>query len=383
MFRRSAVFLVGALASVAIACAPSAPSSTGNATPGQPAASAPQPTAAAPQPTVAPAAQSAQKVTLTWASSGGSLTTAEQATLAEPYMKANPNVTINMDQPFDYAKIKAMVEANNVTWDMVETGSDYGLKGQESLLEKLDCTLIPCQDLQPDKFATTGYRVPFVTVGNGLAYRTDVYPSGKEPQGWADFYNVEKFPGKRVMWKARPQFILESALVADGVDPQKLYPLDVDRAYKKLDTIKDSVIWVGSPQECVESLANKAANMGFCFSGRAHDIAAQGAPVAFQWNQAFINGGYLVIPKGSKNVQAVMKLIAYITSAEHNADLTMKYPYGPVNPKAFDKINPDPKERAWIPGATMADKAIPLNDIWWSDNLEANATRWQEWLLKG
>jgi putative spermidine/putrescine transport system substrate-binding protein len=323
--------------------------------------------------------QERQKVTLTYAGFGGALLEAEKKAFLEPYMKANPHVTIITDTPVDYAKLKAMVEAKNVTWDVVEVGSDFGLKRQEALLEPIDCAVVPCQDLQPEKYKTTGYRAVFGTFSPVLGYRTDVFPAGKEPKGWPDFYDLKGFPGKRVLFRARPQYILESALIGDGVDPKQLYPLDVDRAFRKLDTVKDAIVWANSTQHCAELLRAKTAVMGLCFNGRLADVQAQGAPVAMQWNAGFVAGGYVVIPKGSKNAKEAMKLIAYMTSAEHNADFSWHYPSAPVNRRALAKADPAKKE---VLGTEYADRIVGQDDVWWTDNFEAVNLRFQEWLRK-
>jgi putative spermidine/putrescine transport system substrate-binding protein len=325
--------------------------------------------------TVPGAAQ--EKVTLTYAGFGGALLEGEKKAYLEPYMKANPHVTIVTDTPVDYAKLKAMVEAKNVTWDVVEVGSDFGLRAQEPLLEPIDCTVVPCQDLQPEIYKTTGFRTVFGTFSPVLGYRTDVFPAGKEPRGWPDFYDLKNFPGKRTLFRARPQYILESALLGDGVDPKRLYPLDVDRAFRKLDTIKDAIVWATSTQHCAELLRAKTAVMGLCFNGRIADIQNQGAPVAMQWNAGFVAGGYLVVPKGSKNVKEAMKLIAYITSAEHNAAFSRHYPSAPTNRKALDKVDPSKKD---VLGTAFTDKIVGQDDVWWTDNFAAVNLRFQEWL---
>jgi putative spermidine/putrescine transport system substrate-binding protein len=208
-----------------------------------------------------------------------------------------------------------------------------------------------------------------------------VFPLGNVPRGWADFYDLRKFPGKRAHYKARPQFVLEAALVADGVDPKRLYPLDVDRALRKLTTVKDAIVWAQSTQQCAQLLRDRVAVMGACFSGRIYDIQGQGSPVAMQWNQAFTVGGYLVVPKGSTNVKEAMKLIAYITSAEHNADMSYSdtYPVPPVNVKALSKVD---HSKSGALGTPYANRAIAIDDSWWTANFEAVNQRWQEWLLK-
>jgi putative spermidine/putrescine transport system substrate-binding protein len=124
----------------------------------------------------------AEETTLTYAGYGGALQKAEEAGWLNPYMKENPDVKIIYDN-VDYAKLKAMVESGDVVWDLATTAGDFGLKKDEVLLEKIDCTIVPCSKMQPEKFQTTGYRVPHQTSGVVLGYNTAKMPEGKKTEG--------------------------------------------------------------------------------------------------------------------------------------------------------------------------------------------------------
>src|SRR5262249_35156311 len=100
------------------------------------------------------------QITITFTGSGGALQEAETKYYFEPYLKLQPNIKIQQDSPINYAKLQAMVEAGNVTWDLAEGGPGFGLSPQHTkLLEKVDCNVVPCAHLQPDKYPTTGYRI--------------------------------------------------------------------------------------------------------------------------------------------------------------------------------------------------------------------------------
>jgi putative spermidine/putrescine transport system substrate-binding protein len=265
-------------------------------------------------------AAGAEETTLTYAGYGGALQKAEETAWLSPYMAANPGVKIIYDN-VDYAKLKAMVESGNVVWDVATVAGDFGLKSDEPLLEKIDCAVVPCADLQFDRFQSTGYRVPHQSSGVVLGYNTSKMPEGKTPQSWADFFDLQSFPGKRVVMMDLSSYVFEQALLGDGVDPKAMYPLDYDRAIAKLNSLGDSLIVAPSYQGCAELVGSGEAVMGGCWYGRFDDVKYRAhAPVEIQWNQAIVAPGYLVVPKGTKNRDAVMKLIAYITSAEHNAD---------------------------------------------------------------
>ncbi|HET7677389.1 MAG TPA: extracellular solute-binding protein, partial [Candidatus Limnocylindrales bacterium] len=137
-------------------------------------------------------------VTLTFVSYGGAYQEAQRKGWLEPYAKANPNITFKEEEPTEYAKLQAMVQAKNVTWDVVDVGSDFGLERNKDILEPIDCNVVPCGDFPPQFKGT--YRIADIIYGVVMAYRTDKF-GGAEPAGWADFFDLQKFPGKRGLWK--------------------------------------------------------------------------------------------------------------------------------------------------------------------------------------
>lgn len=317
------------------------------------------------------------EITLTFTSWGGAWQEAATEAWLDPYMEENPHVTIVQDEPTDYAQIQAMVEADNVTWDVVNVENDFGLTRNEELLEELDCDVIPCDDLQPDQLLTTGYRTPMILWSIVMAYRTDAW-DGAEPQGWEDFFDTEAFPGPRTVRRDGPgSGILEGALLADGVDPDDIYPLDVDRALEKIETISDDIIWWEVGQQCAQLLADNEAVMGVCYNGRVFDIQQEGAPVEIQWNGALTQADYLVIPAGSPNREAGMDLIAYITSAEHNARASDYISHAPPNVNAVDDVNPDME--ADLP-TTYADQTLFRDDEYLDEHFDDLSQQFLEWL---
>jgi putative spermidine/putrescine transport system substrate-binding protein len=320
---------------------------------------------------------SAEDVTLTFASFGGALQKAEEAAWLKPFADANPGVKIVYDS-VDYAKLKAMVEANNVVWDVAVVANDFGLTADEPLLEKIDCGIVPCNELQPDRFPTTGYRAAHSTSGLAIGYNTQKMPAGKVPENWADFFNVSAFPGKRVVMMDASSYVFEQALLGDGVAPKDLFPLDIDRAIKKLNSIGDDLVIAPSYQGCAELLATGEAALAGCWTGRLTGAKyGAGAPVEVQWNQGIISPGYLVIPKGTKHKDWAMKLVAFITSADHNAAQAEYIDYGPTNIKALDKVDPAKKDRLQ---SSYLDKSVFLDDLWYDKNRPEVTKRFAEWM---
>jgi len=317
-----------------------------------------------------------EEVAIAFCTYGGSFGKAIEDAWVTPYMAANSNVKIAMDEPTDYAKIQAMVEAENVTWDLVDVGNDFAIGDFEKLCEPLDSSVIPMDELNPEVLVTTGYRVPFISYSVVVAYRTDKF-GDDPPTSFADFFDLKKYPGKRGVYNDVMGVALEIALVADGVDPAELYPLDMDRAYKKLDTIKDQIVWWDTGEQSVQLLVDGEISMGVSWNGRITAAAKEGAPITNMWDQHFLTADYLMIPKGSANVDPAMEFIAYMVSADHNAEIAKFIDYGPVNVNAADKV--DPEVAKTLP-STYLDGALALDDIWWGQNRNDLTAGWQAWV---
>lgn len=319
-----------------------------------------------------------EQITLVFVGFGGPTQEAETKAWLEPFMEEHPNIKVIYDFT-DYAKLQAMVQSENVTWNVVSVGNDFGLESHEHLLTRIDCNIVPCDELQPEKYPTTGYRVPEDVSGLALGYNTEDL-GGRVPQGWADFFDVEKFPGKRVMVANLAAFPMEMALVGDGVDPANLYPLDIDRALRKIESLGDNLILTADFQECAELVGTGDAVMGYCFSGRFVDARSDGAPIEIQWNQNVLAPAYLVVPKGANNVRESMQLVAFALSAERNADFSDYIPYGPPNVNALDNVDASVREDLPTTYQTPAYSPIFTDDLWWDANRAEVTERWEEFL---
>ena len=172
---------------------------------------------------------------LVFASSGSSYQRAQTKAWLEPYSKET-GTKIHQDWPTDYAKIQSMVENNKVVWDVVNVSNDFGLQSTAELLEPLDYFIIDGEPIL-EGYATE-YRIACMLYANTLAYNTERIAG--TPSSWADLFDTQTFPGRRGFRKS-PWETLEVALLGDGVAPEDLYPLDVDRALDKLDTIRDQM----------------------------------------------------------------------------------------------------------------------------------------------
>jgi len=217
-----------------------------------------------------------------------------------------------------------------------------------------------------------------ITYGVVLAYNTEK-TGGQVPQGWADFFDTTKFPGKRGMWDYSTGGIFEFALLADGVAPADLYPLDLARATKKLDTIKNDLVYWSSGAESQDLIGKGEVTMTMAWNGRAYSAKhIDNKPVEIQWNQQIVTADYLVVPKGTPNKDLAMDFIAWATCKENNAAPSNYIPYGPTNKLAT--ANPDKVAELSVSNAD-ANTAY-FDDAWIVENAQLIEDAYQAWKTK-
>jgi putative spermidine/putrescine transport system substrate-binding protein len=213
-----------------------------------------------------------------------------------------------------------------------------------------------------------------------LGYSKTAYKDDKRPQSWADLFDVEKFPGRRML-RDRVSPMMEIALLADGVPPEKIYPLDVDRAFKKLDTIKkQSIFWTTNSQS-QQLMVDGEVSLGVIINGRAYDAVKKGANhIAIEWNQHIQSVDYLVVPKNAPNRAVAMALINQMTTKEAQAKVANLMALAPTNPEAFPLIEEGVKP--WLTtNPDYASKGMLVNENYWKTNLKPLSERWAQWKL--
>ncbi len=269
-----------------------------------------------------PALKGVQQLVL--ANGGGALSEAFKKSYFEPFTKLI-GVKI-VEAANDIAKLKAMVESKNIEWDLaqVDAALAAGL-ARQNLLEALDYGVIK-KDQLVEGVAKELY-LPCDFAACTIAWNTKSFPNGG-PKTWAEYWDEGKFKGKRGFWK-KPVQTLELALIADGVDFKKLYPLDVDRAFKALDRIKKSTTFWTSGAQSIQLLMDRELDLSMIWNGRIQGPKDDGKPVDFTFNQALIVGDSWVVPRGSKNKAAAMEFIAFAVSGPTAGDLCPEHPLQP------------------------------------------------------
>ena len=315
-------------------------------------------------------AQSSQIVFTRW---GGTTQAAQKKSWTDPFT-ASSGVKVVMDGPTDYGKFKAMVESGNVVWDVVDVEGDFAARAaKDGLLEPIDYNVVQKASLDP-RFSGT-HHVGSFYYSFVLGYNKDTFKTA-QPANWTDLFDMKAYPGKRTLYKWSAPGVLELALLADGVPADKLYPLDLDRAFKKLDTIKSQIIWWTGGAQSQQLLASGEAPLGMFWNGRINAIESTGGNVGMSWNQNLTAADVLVVPKGSKNKAAAMKFLAAASSAKAQADFAAETSYAPINKDA----------KAMMPAAAVKNlpdqftkTQINLNMAYWAENRDAIGKRWYAW----
>ncbi|HEX5146822.1 MAG TPA: ABC transporter substrate-binding protein [Conexibacter sp.] len=317
---------------------------------------------------------------LTFNTWGGAYQEAQQKTFV-PAFEQQTGTKVNVTNPIDYAKLKAMVQNGNVVWDVADVEPYVAYQDcKNGLLERLDYNVIRTKFLR--SMPPTDCSVPNGAFGLALAYNTDKYKAGNRPTSWADFFDTTKFPGQRAVPNYAESGILEAALLADGVPRDRLYPLDYQRAFRKLDTIKDDLVFWQSGDQSEQLMESGEVSMCACWPTRMYDAHAnQGTPIGIEWNNALYGYDVDVIPKGAPNVANGQRFIAFLTSPQQEIAMTRYTPWGPSAVEAAD--NPSPVTKAWNP-TTPEHRAtgVPIDYSWWGPNSPALDRQFSTWLLQ-
>ena len=222
------------------------------------------------------------------------------------------------------------------------------------------------------------YAIGGVTIPMLLTYSTKAFNAGTAPKTWAEFWDLGKFKGQRGMYNG-PVYSLEFALLADGVPKDKLYPLDVDRAFKSLDRIKSKLHWWSQMSQPGPLL--KSGEIVLTPWVRTISHMLEGEPLGISYDGAALTFEAWVVPKGGKNPANAMKFINFALQARQQAELTKYIAFGPTNLAAMPMV--DPKVAALLSSAPQnMEKGFLLQGDWWGPNLDKLTERWNAWSLR-
>jgi putative spermidine/putrescine transport system substrate-binding protein len=335
---------------------------------------------------------SADVTVMSW---GGSYATSQIEAYNKPYT-AQTGVKVTMvDADNPATPVKAMVEANNVTVDVADVEYADAIRlCDEGMLETIDPAILPAApDGTPatDDFlpgALTDCAVATIVFSTVYAYDTTKFPEG--PTTMADFFNLEKFPGKRAMRKGA-KANLEMALMADGVPAAEVYsvletPEGVDRAFSVLDKIKKDTIWWEAGAQPPQLLADGEVAMTTAYNGRIFAAAvSEGKPFQTVWDGQVFEYDLFVIPKGAPNLEEAKKFLAFATDTQRLADQAKWISYGPARKSSASLVGlySDGKTEMAPHMPTNPDNmknALPSSYEFWVDRDAELNERFYAWL---
>ena len=327
-------------------------------------------------------ARAADELTIT--SWGGAYSESQRKAYYEPYMAAGNKVT-EAEYNGEVAKIKAMVEANAITWDVIDVDTATALQGcAEGALETIDWAKLGLDRAKFIGAELMECAVPTIVYGTVFGYDSSKLAEG--PTTINDFFDLAKFPGKRGIQK-NPTVNLEWALIADGVDAKDVYttlstPEGVDRAFKKLDTIKSEIVFWEAGAQAPQLLADGQVVMTSAWNGRLQGaIDKDKKPFKIVWDHQGLDWDWWAITKGTPKIEEAYRFVAFASGVGPQAEQTKFIAYGPANKDAIPGIAP-----ATLPNLPTAPDnlktAFNVDPQFWADHGDELKERFNAWLAK-
>ncbi len=331
--------------------------------------------------------------TLTVVSWGGAYTRSQVEAYMKPYTEKT-GVTFNVvDYNGGLEQVSRQVESGEIAWDIVDVELSDAIHGCDiGLFEEIPHEILPPGDdgmpIEDDFFTDTlqDCAVGEVVWATVFAYDRSKFPDEK-PRTIGDFFDIEKFPGKRGLRKS-PRVTLEWALMADGEKPTDVYrvltePGGVARAFGVLDKIRDHVVWWEAGAEPPGLLDDGKVVMTSAYNGRLFDaIAIENKPYVIIWDGQVWDIDMWAIVKGTKNLDTALDFVAFSTDTQRLADQAKYISYGPVRRSSMHLVE---RSMRWMLPTTFENMLNSVqNDFeWWADHQARMDQRFNEWLASG
>ncbi len=338
----------------------------------------------------------AESKELTVVSWGGAYTKSQVEAYHKPFEAARGVAVKSVDYNGGIAEVKAQVESGDVTWDVVDMEVADALRAcDEGLLEPLDPASFPAgADGTPatEDFyegALTECWATSIVFSTVVAFNDDKF-DGAKPNTIGDFFDTKTYPGKRGLRKQNPKATLEMALLADGVGAEDVYEVlateeGLKRAFAKLDTIKDDIVWWEAGSQPVQLLADGEVAMTTVYNGRVFDAMAEGKPFRIVWDGQIMEYDTYVVVKGSKNRDLAIDFVKFATETQQLANQASWIAYAPARKSALPLVGQHHATgEAMLPSLPTPDKGrhVTIDARWWADYQDEINQKWQAWLAK-
>ena len=308
----------------------------------------------------------------TW---GGAWEEAAKESLFAPFTKET-GIEIRTVAPVSFAKLAAQVRTGVYEFDITTLGvAELARADHAKLIAEPDKAILDPAKLWPQAVKMNG--VASHAFANIIAYRNDKFPQGVKD--WADFWNVAKNPGSRSLQRYAAR-VIAMALLADGVAPDRLFPYDLDRAFKSLEKIKPHVrVWWTQGPQSQQLLRDGEIDAIGMWDTQASRLVEQKAPVTVNVNQAVIDIAYWAVAKGSPRAANAWRFISFAIRPEPLAQFSLRNAYGPMNPDAFKFIT-DAQAKTLSTYPENFKSAIVLDAEKLLPQLDEMTKRFDQWL---
>ncbi|CAH1654820.1 ABC transporter substrate-binding protein [Chelatococcus asaccharovorans] len=331
--------------------------------------------AALSMPAVRRAAAADEKVLYvnTW---GGAWEEAAKEALFTPFTR-DTGIEIRTVAPVSFAKLAAQVRTGVYEFDVTTLGvAELGRANQAKLIAAPDKAILDPAKLWPGAVVLDG--VASHAFGNVLAYRNEKFPA-PGLQSWADFWDVQKFPGSRCLQRYAGR-VIPIALLADGVAPDKLFPLDLDRAFKALDRIKPHIrVWWSQGPQSQQLLRDGEVDAIGMWNTQVQRLVEAKAPITVSWNQAVVDVAYWAVARGTPRSENAWRFVNYAVQPEPLAQFAVKNDYGPMNPEAFKYI-PEDKAKQLPTWPANFKNSIVLDPAKMLPQIDEFSKRFDQWI---
>ena len=343
----------------------------------------------------------AQDEALTIVSWGGAYTESQVRAYHEPFTEKTSTKIFNEDKSANaLAGMRSQVEAGNVSWDVVDMlQADAQRACDEGLVMRIphDEWLAPAPDGTPasEDFieGTLGEcYVSTILYATMFAYNTEAFPEGG-PQTIEDVWDLEKFPGTRSLQKI-PQKNLEWALIADGVEPENVYEVlatreGQDRAFAKLDELKDSTVWWSEGAQPPQMLADKEAVIATAYNGRIFNAQVnEDQPFKIMWDHQMFEADGWVVPVGNEDqIDLIKEYVKFSSDTQRLADQAKYIAYAPARKSSVPLIGKHADTgvdmKPHMPTSPENFKtAFQFDPDFWADYGESLEERFNAWVAQ-
>lgn len=315
---------------------------------------------------------------LTVVSFGGAYQEAQSKAYMKPFAEMTKATVTEATYNGEYGILSNRATSPEGVWDVVSVEAVPTARGaRESLFLKIPDSIY--SGLRLTSGAAGEYAAGHLVFSTVLAYNQTTFPDTlTAPRSWADFWDVSKYPGKRAL-RNSPRGTLEIALLAAGVRPENLYPLDTKLAFEQLDKLRPSLVFWEAGAQPPQLLSNGTVTMTSAYNGRVWFAKQkEGAKIGWTLNQGLMETEFWVVPKNASNPDLAFAFIRFSLQAPEQAQFSNQIAYGPTNLDAVPNVSKD--IMAALPNSPAAlSLQIPVNFDWWASNQSTIEAEWEQW----